>query len=493
MISARSIRVRGVVQGVGFRPFVYRLAQEHGLAGWVLNGEDGVAIYAEGPQQNMAAFLEAIRTQAPSAAAISEIEVRSAEPDGLIGFTIRESERHERPTVRISPDLPVCDLCLQELSDPANRRYQYPYINCTNCGPRYTVIVALPYDRPEHHDEAAGRWTPTAMRNITTPQIGGFTRSRSLVRLAVRTIFFARTWKVRRWAMARQFDRTVELLRQGKIVAIKGLGGYHLACDARNPAAVGALRERKYRKEKPFAVMVKDLDTARSVVELSPEAETLLTSVARPIVLAAAKSELAGVAPDNDELGVMLPYTPLHHLLFAAGAPDVLVMTSANRSSEPIAYEDEDAFDAWRHGRRISCRRAAHRAARGRFRGARRQPLVRRSCAGRAATLPARWRICRSRVRCWPLGADLKNSITLVVDGQAFVSQHIGDLDHYQAFRRFRKRSAICLDVRRVVGRSARRCMTLIRNIFARLSRLGSAVRKARGATSSRSRGIGAG
>ena len=140
MISARSIRVRGVVQGVGFRPFVYRLAQEHGLAGWVLNGEDGVAIYAEGPQQHMAAFLEAIRTQAPSAAAISEIEVRSAEPDGLVGFNIRESERHERPTVRISPDLPVCDLCLQELSDPANRRYQYPYINCTNCGPRYTVI-----------------------------------------------------------------------------------------------------------------------------------------------------------------------------------------------------------------------------------------------------------------------------------------------------------------------------------------------------------------
>ncbi len=437
MISARSIRVRGVVQGVGFRPFVYRLAQEHGLAGWVLNGEDGVAIYAEGPQQNMAAFLEAIRTQAPSAAAISEIEVRSAEPDGLIGFNIRESERHERPTVRISPDLPVCDLCLQELSDPANRRYQYPYINCTNCGPRYTVIVALPYDRPnttmkpwpldsycdaEYHDPANRRFHA---QPVACPQCGPH--------------YFLQDVEGTTLGDGQAIHRTVELLRQGKIVAIKGLGGYHLACDARNPAAVGAMRERKYRKEKPFAVMVKDLDTARSVIDASPEVETLLTSVARPIVLAAAKSELPGLAPDSDDLGVMLPYTPLHHLLFAAGAPDVLVMTSANRSSEPIAYEEQDAFDrltgvadAFLVGERPIARRVDDSVARvGTF-----GPAILRRSRGYAPGAVANLPVTRPLLA---VGADLKNSVTLVVDGQAFVSQHIGDLDHYQAFQAFQE------------------------------------------------------
>jgi hydrogenase maturation protein HypF len=437
MISARSIRVHGVVQGVGFRPFVYRLAREHGLAGWVLNGEDGVAIYAEGPQQNMAAFLEAIRAQAPSAAAISEIEVQSAEPDGLIGFTIRESERHERPTVRISPDLPVCDLCLQELSDPANPRYQYPYINCTNCGPRYTVIVALPYDRPnttmkawpldsycdaEYHDPANRRFHA---QPVACTQCGPH--------------YFLQDVEGTTLGDDRAIRRTAELLRQGKIVAMKGLGGYHLACDARNPATVGAMRERKYRKEKPFAVMVKDMDAARTVIEVSPKVEALLTSAARPIVLAAAKSELPGVAPDNDDLGVMLPYTPLHHLLFAAGAPDVLVMTSANRSSEPIAYDEQDAFDrlacvadAFLVGERPIARRVDDSVARAGTFG----PAILRRSRGYAPGAVANLPITRPLLA---VGADLKNSVTLVVDGQAFVSQHIGDLDHYQAFQAFQE------------------------------------------------------
>ncbi len=437
MKSARSIRVRGVVQGVGFRPFVYRLAQEHGLAGWVLNGEEGVAIYVEGAEQRLAAFIEAIRTQAPLAAAISDIEVQPVEPSGLTGFTIRESERRERPTVRISPDLPVCDLCLQELSDPANPRYQYPYINCTNCGPRYTIILALPYDRPnttmkswpldaychaEYHDPANRRFHA---QPVACPGCGPH--------------YFLQDAEGPTRGDDQAIQRAVELLRQGKIVAVKGLGGYHLACDARNPAAVGAMRERKYRKEKPFAVMVKDLDAARTVIEVSPEVETLLTSPARPIVLAPAKSELPGVAPDNDDLGVMLPYTPLHHLLFAAGAPDVLVMTSANRSSEPIAYDEQDAYDrlagvadAFLVGERPIARRVDDSVARvGTF-----GPAILRRSRGYAPGAVANLPIARPLLA---VGADLKNSVTLVVDGQAFVSQHIGDLDHYQAFQAFQE------------------------------------------------------
>jgi hydrogenase maturation protein HypF len=437
MISARSIRVRGVVQGVGFRPFIYRLAQEHGLAGWVLNGEDGVAIYAEGPEQKLAAFIEAVRTQAPPAASISEIEVQSAEPDCLPGFTIRESERRERPTVRISPDLPVCDQCLLELADSANRRYRYPYINCTNCGPRYTVILALPYDRPnttmkpwpldtycdaEYHDPANRRFHA---QPVACPACGPH--------------YFVKDAEGTTRGDDQAIQRSVELLRQGRIVAVKGLGGYHLACDARNPAAVGAMRERKYRKEKPFAVMVKDLDAARTVIEVSPEVETLLASAARPIVLAPAKLELPGVAPGNDDLGVMLPYTPLHHLLFAAGAPDVLVMTSANRSSEPIAYDERDAFDrlagvadAFLVGERPIARRVDDSVARvGTF-----GPAILRRSRGYAPGAVANLPIARPLLA---VGADLKNSITLVVDGQAFVSQHIGDLDHYQAFQAFQE------------------------------------------------------
>ena len=366
MKAARFIRVRGVVQGVGFRPFVYRLAHAHGLAGWVLNGEEGVEIQVEGPEPSVQAFVRELKTQAPAAAVMSEIEVQPAEPAGLTGFTIHESERREKPTVRISPDLPVCEACLRELFDPADRRYQYPYINCTNCGPRYTVILGLPYDRPnttmkqwpldeycqaEYDDPNNRRFHA---QPVACPQCG----PHHWLRVGEQTTH----------GDAEVIRRTADLLNQGEIVAIKGLGGYHLACDARNALAVSALRERKYRKEKPFAVMVKDLEVARTVVELSGEAESLLTSVARPIVLASAKMDLPGVAPDNDELGVMLPYTPLQHMLFAAGAPDVLVMTSANRSSEPIAYDEHDAFERLgRSSRRVSGGRASHCATGRRF------------------------------------------------------------------------------------------------------------------------------
>ena len=338
MTTALSIRIRGVVQGVGFRPFVYRLARELGISGWVLNGDEGVLIHAEGEEKTLWRFVEELRVQAPPAASIAEVEAHFVEVAGFPDFEIRESERHDKPTVRISPDLPVCDECLRELFDPQNPRYRYPYINCTNCGPRYTVILALPYDRPnttmkqwpldaycdgEYHDPANRRFHA---QPVACPKCGPH------YALHVDDETIAGDDLAIRHA--------VELLRDGKIAAVKGLGGYHLACDARNPGAVRALRERKYRKEKPFAVMVNDIDGARAIVETSPEVESL-TQIdgASNCSCAKAKVDLQGVAPDNDELGVMLPYTPLHHLLFAAGAPEVLVMTSANRSSEPIAYD----------------------------------------------------------------------------------------------------------------------------------------------------------
>jgi hydrogenase maturation protein HypF len=437
MPSACSIRVRGVVQGVGFRPFIYRLAHANTLFGWVLNDEQGVEIHLEGNAQSLENFVRDLKAQPPAAATISEIDIQPAVPIGVGDFTIRESEHAERTSTRVSPDLPVCEACLAEMSNPANRRYFYPYINCTNCGPRYTVILSLPYDRPnttmkawpldtvcsgEYHDPGDRRFHA---QPIACPECG----PNYSLRIGKETIH-GNLESVRRAAV---------LLNEGKILAVKGLGGYHLACDAWNASAVAALRERKYRKEKPFAVMAGDLQVARSLVELSPQAEALLISQPRPIVLATAKTQLPGVAPENRELGVMLPYTPLHYLLFAAGAPGALVMTSANRSNEPIAYEDDDALqqlssiaDAFLIGQRPIARRVDDSVARV---GAFGPAILRRArgyAPGAAATIP-----CTQPILA--VGADLKNTITLVVDGQAFVSQHIGDLEHFESFRAFQE------------------------------------------------------
>jgi len=449
MASACSIRVRGVVQGVGFRPFVYRLACANTLNGWVLNAEEGVEIHLEGAETGLEAFVRDLKTQPPPAASIAEIDVRPAEATGLHEFTIRTSQRRERPTVRISPDLPVCDECLKELFDPADPRYWYPYINCTNCGPRYTVVLGLPYDRPNTtmkdwrlDDYCSAEYANPGNRRfhaqpLACPACGPSYHLQPALHSRFQPDHLQPDNNETTGGSESSIHRAAEILRAGEILAVKGLGGYHLACDARNPAAVATLRDRKYRKEKPFALMVRDVERAHALVELSSEAEALLTSVARPIVLAPARIELSGVAPENVELGVMLPYTPLHHLLFAAGGPEVLVMTSANRSSEPIAYEDEDALqglagiaDSFLIGQRPIARRVDDSVARA---GAFGPIVLRRSrgyAPGAVASLPAEGPVLT-------LGADLKNTITLVVDGQAFVSQHIGDLDHYQSLRAF--------------------------------------------------------
>jgi len=436
MTDACSIRVRGVVQGVGFRPFVYRLARANALGGWVRNGEQGVEIFLEGSEQGLNNFVRDLVPKAPPAANIAEMMVEPAEPRGFLHFTIRDSESHERPTVRVSPDLPVCPECLSELFDRSNPRYGYPYINCTNCGPRYTVILGLPYDRPnttmkawpldrfcssEYNDPDNRRFHA---QPVACPHCGPkyFLRIGSGIDHGEDVI-----------------EKAAALLKQGKILAVKGLGGFHLACDARNVTAVTALRERKFRKERPFALMVQDIHVARRIVELTAEAERLLTGVARPIVLASAKVELPGVAPDNGEFGVMLPYTPLHHLLFAAGAPEILVMTSANRSNEPIAYEDDDAFenlgalaDAFLVGERPIARRVDDSVTRAGVLG----PTILRRARGYS---PAALAMLPVQGPILAVGADLKNAITLVVEGQAFVSQHIGDLDHYSALLAFQQ------------------------------------------------------
>ena len=437
MASACSIRVRGVVQGVGFRPFIYRLALANTLGGWVLNGEEGVEIYLEGSETGVRAFVHGLKTQSPPAASIAEVLIQPATPIGVSEFTIRESQKHNRPTVRVSPDLPVCDECLKELFDPSDRRYGYPYINCTNCGPRYTVVRSLPYDRPNTtmkdwplDDYCAGEYKNPANRRFhAQPVACRLCGPQYCLRLGEHTI----------QGNADSVRGTVQLLNNGKIIAVKGLGGYHLVCDALNPTAVSALRDRKYRKEKPFALMAKNIEVARRLVDISSEAEAVLTATARPIVLAPAKMKIHGVAPQNDELGVMLPYTPLHHLLFAEGAPEVLVMTSANRSSEPIAYDDQDAVsrlseiaDAFLMGQRPIARRVDDSVARvGAF-----GPVILRRARGYAPAAVAQLPVKRPILA---LGADLKNTVTLVVAGQAFLSQHIGDLSHFDSLRAFQE------------------------------------------------------
>ncbi len=427
---ARRLRIAGVVQGVGFRPFVYREAVQRGLTGWVLNGESGVEIYAEGTRDALEAFEQVLRTRAPAAASIASFDSSTVLPEGFAAFEIRESERAGAPTVRVCGDLAICEECLRELFDPADRRYRYPYINCTDCGPRYSILRALPYDRPQ---TTMREWPMCAQcrDEYEDPFDRRFhAQPVACPKCGPTTILEQKDASLRGYSA---IARAALLLREGAIVAVKGLGGYHLACDAHNAGAVEALRERKYRKERPFALMVRDAACAKKLVALDPQSERILASAVRPIVLAPAKAQLAGVAPDNADLGVMIAYTPVHHLLFEAGAPPVLVMTSANRSSEPIAYLDEDArdslagiADALLIGEREIARRMDDSVVSsiGVVRHA-------RGLAPQAvAALPSDRPIIA-------VGADLKNSVALAVGGQLFMSQYVGDLEYFEAFESF--------------------------------------------------------
>ena len=433
--QARRISIRGIVQGVGFRPFVYRIAIGHEIAGWVLNGESGVRIHAEGSAAHVNAFLRDLKAEQPVAARISSIDVSAAEPQGFDNFQILESSRQASPTVRVSPDLAVCDDCLREMNEAANRRHRYPYINCTNCGPRYSIIQRLPYDRA-NTSMAAWKLCDDCQHEYDNP----LDRRHHAQPIAcdvcgpgyqlVRGETFGATGDM-------AIREAAEVLKNGGILAVKGIGGYHLACDAVNAESVAQLRTRKFRKDKPFAIMARSLEEARKIAVLSGEHERLLTDISRPIVLAPAKVRWQDVAPDTRNIGVMLPYAPLHYLLFDSGAPNLVVMTSANRSNEPIAYHDEDALDqlsdiadAFLMGQRPIARRVEDSVVTVRDD----QPfMIRRSrgCSpGVVATLPPDRPILA-------VGADLKNSVALVVDGEVLVSQHIGDLDNLDTYEAF--------------------------------------------------------
>ncbi len=433
---AQRILVRGTVQGVGFRPFIYRLAIECKLTGWVLNDTQGVTIHIEGPPDALTNFARAVRNEPPPAAKVSELIIESAALEYHESFTIRNSAvGGGMPTTHISPDLPVCADCLRELRDATDRRYGYPYINCTNCGPRFSIMRALPYDRPhttmaawplcdacnrEYRDPANRRYHA---QPVACPQCGP----------AYRFMITGETAATGNDALR----CVVQALNAGSIIAIKGIGGYHLACDAGNERAVNALRERKFRKEKPFALMVSSIESARRIARLTALHVDLLTSSARPIVLIPAKADFPEIAPDSDDVGLMLPYTPLHALLFDAGAPDPLVLTSANRSNEPIAYEDATAMeqlagiaDRFLIGERAIQRRVDDSVVSVR-RGA---PLMVRRARGYA---PASVAELATPAPILAVGADLKNAIAVAVGGEVFVSQHIGDLGELETNRAF--------------------------------------------------------
>jgi hydrogenase maturation protein HypF len=436
------LRVRGVVQGVGFRPFIYRLARRYGLSGWVLNDAQGVLIEARGAADTVADFVAAIQREAPPASHVEELlELLRRDGGEPGGFEIRESAGAASITTQISPDLVVCPDCLAELFDPQDFRYRYAYINCTNCGPRYSIILALPYDRPlttmkdyplcsrceaEYHDPENRRFHA---QPVACPACGPHLRY-----LDAAGQELAKGEAV--------INLAAFQLRNGAILAIKGLGGYHLACDATDTAAVEALRVRKFRKERPFALMARDLSAIAGIVVLDAAAEALLAGPARPIVLLAKgqKSLPSALAPDNAELGIMLPYTPLHHLLFAAGAPPLLVMTSANRSSEPIAYRDEEALtrlagiaDGLVVGERLIARRVDDSVVTI-MDGA---PAMIRRARGYAPSPVLR--DARFARPILALGAGLKNAVALATGGYLFVSQHLGDLDNLDAFEAFQE------------------------------------------------------
>ncbi|WUJ12326.1 carbamoyltransferase HypF [Actinoplanes sp. NBC_00393] len=423
--------VGGLVQGVGFRPFAYVTASELGLSGEVSNTGDGVVIEVEGEPEAVAAYGRRLRDEAPPLAMVAAVEEEELAVEGGTGFRIAASDGSGPARTLASPDVATCADCLRELLDPADRRFRHPFITCTNCGPRFTIIDTLPYDRAattmagfpmcdacraEYDDPSDRRFHA---QPIACPGCGP--------RLELVTADGPPRYGEDALQEARR------LLATGAIVAVKGLGGYHLACDARDDKAVTTLRERKRRGGKPFAVMVADLGTARDLVTLSDGEERLLTGVRRPIVLLPRRDDSPGVAaavaPDHSELGVMLPYTPLHVLLLEKPGPDALVMTSGNLAGEPIASDDEDArkrlaplADAWlRHDRaiRVPCDDSVTRHAAGAELPVRRS----RGYAPLPVTVPF------ELTPALAVGADLKNTCVIGAGRYAWASQHIGDLD----------------------------------------------------------------
>jgi hydrogenase maturation protein HypF len=441
------VRVEGTVQGVGFRPYVYRLAGLQGLAGFVLNDPHGVLLEVEGSPSAVEEFLARLGPEAPPLAAIERVLTEEREPHGDSGFAILDSPRGGAPDAPVTPDSATCPDCLRELLDPGDRRYRYPFINCTNCGPRFTIVRGIPYDRPfttmagftmcarcraEYEDPADRRFH--AQPNACA-QCGP---SVSLLRADGERVPVGPADDAVRAA--------AEALRDGRIVAVKGIGGFHLACRADDETAVAALRARKHREDRPFAVMVATVGAAGGLVRLGELERALLCSPERPIVLAPRLPHAPvapSVAPGAPELGVMLPYSPLHHLLLAdLSADTTLVMTSANISDEPIAYRDEDAKARLRdiadlllvHDRPIQTRTDDSVVRVVDAPGGPRKLVVRRSRGYVPAGLPLPDPAARPILAC---GAELKNTFCLARGPRAWVSHHIGDLENYETLCAF--------------------------------------------------------
>ena len=439
-LTRRGVVVRGVVQGVGFRPFVYRLAQEEHLAGAISNDTDGVTIEIEGESASIEAFLSRLRLEPPPLARIDSVAVRDLAPIGETGFRIVASEVLGRVSTGIPADAATCVDCLRELLDPGDRRYRYPFLNCTNCGPRFTITRRIPYDRPQtsmarftmcaacqaEYDDPANRrfhaqpnacWDCGPQLSLASAD-GAVIAAEDLVAAAIARIV------------------------AGEILAIKGIGGFHLCVDATNEAAVMRLRARKHRYGKPLAVMVRDLDAARVLCDLTEAEEKLLTTPARPIVLAerrAGSTIAATVAPGIPWLGLFLPYAPLHHLLFADGRLQALVMTSANLSEEPIAIDNDEArarlgaiADAFlMHDREILQRCDDSVAAI--VDGA--PQLIRRA----RGFVPLGVPLPLDAPPLLAVGGHLKNVFALARGRFVYQSQHLGDLENLTGLEFFRE------------------------------------------------------
>ncbi|MFH1725266.1 MAG: carbamoyltransferase HypF [Elusimicrobiota bacterium] len=438
------IEVRGRVQGVGFRPTVYRYARARSLHGWVSNTPEGVAIEVEGPAAEVDGFLAALEGSPPPRADITGIDSRSVRLREDGDFTIRASADGAGVRTEISPDLAACPDCLRELADPADRRHGYPFLNCTNCGPRFTIVRAVPYDRHKTTMEPF-KMCPACRAEYEDPMDRRFHAQPTACPACGPGIRLAdpRGEDIERGDSRAVIAKAAALLKEGRIVAVKGLGGFHLACDALDRDAVRTLRGRKYREDKPFAVMAKDLETVRRFCRVGPEEAEALGSVRRPIVLLARKEGCPipeETAPRQRYLGFMLPYTPLHQLLFDSSCPPALVMTSGNVSDEPIAHENDEALarlkgiaDAFLlHDRdiHIRCDDSVSRV----FEGSER--LIRRSRGYVPAPVRLPVKLGQPVLAC---GAELKNTFAVAAGEECAVSHHIGDLENLETLGAFER------------------------------------------------------
>ena len=419
------VRLRGIVQGVGFRPFVYKLASRLQLGGYVLNSSAGLLAEAEGAPASVASFITAIVAEAPPLACIQETETCEIPALGETAFAIRHSTSESGEFALISPDLATCADCLQELTDPRNRRYQYPFTNCTNCGPRYTIVRDIPYDRAAT-TMAAFPLCDSCRREYEDPTDRRFHAQPNACPACGPSL-------------SGPIREAIDRLAAGQIVALKGLGGFNLACDARNETAICLLRIRKRRSEKPFAIMCRDLVAVERICGVTEPDRSALGSPPHPIVILPRKdSDIpAAVAPGNQTLGVMLPYTPLHHLLFEGAPYDALVMTSGNLSEEPIIVSNQAARELlspvadWclLHNRDIFMRAddSVVRAFEGRTR------VLRRSRGFAPQTI----RLEMDLPELLACGGELKNVFCLTKGHHAIMSQHIGDLENLETLTFF--------------------------------------------------------